>query len=160
MEPYSADYEFYNENPTGRSVGDCAVRAVSIALGVDWETAYALMAVAGYNMGDMPSSNSVWGAVLRQHGFYRYNLPETCPNCYTFADFAQDHPQYMRSAQQPCRGTLRGIIYIPCRSRSEALPIFPPKNVRQMKIFVTKICIHEKFILSLHPIGYKMYYSL
>lgn len=93
MERYSSDYEFYNENPTGRSVGDCAVRAVSIALGVDWETAYALMAVAGYNMGDMPSSNSVWGAVLRQHGFYRYNLPETCPDCYTFEDFAQDHPQ-------------------------------------------------------------------
>ena len=93
MGKYSADYEFYNENPTGRSVGDCAVRAVSIALGVDWETAYALMAVAGFNMGDMPSSNSVWGAVLRQHGFYRYNLPETCPDCYTFEDFAQDHPQ-------------------------------------------------------------------
>lgn len=93
MEQYSADYEFYNENPTGRSVGDCAVRAVSIALGVDWETAYTLMAVAGFNMGDMPSSNSVWGAVLRQHGFYRYNLPENCPDCYTFEDFAADHPQ-------------------------------------------------------------------
>ncbi len=83
----------YNGNPTGRKVGDCAVRAVSIALGIDWETAYALIASAGFSMGDMPSSNSVWGAVLRQHGFYRFNLPDTCPDCYTFADFAHDNPQ-------------------------------------------------------------------
>lgn len=82
----------YNPNPAGRKVGDCSVRAISAALGVDWETAYALMAVAGFNMGDMPSSNSVWGAVLRQHGFYRFNLPDACPDCYTFGDFAKDNP--------------------------------------------------------------------
>lgn len=82
----------YNGNPTGRKVGDCAVRAVSVALGIDWESAYALIASAGFSMGDMPSSNSVWGAVLRQNGFYRFNLPDTCPDCYTFADFVRDNP--------------------------------------------------------------------
>lgn len=82
----------YNPNPTGRTVGDCAVRAVSAALGIDWEEAYNLIADAGYNMGDMPSSNSVWGAVLRQHGFYRAAIPNTCPDCYTAADFANEHP--------------------------------------------------------------------
>ena len=81
----------YNHNPTGRKVGDCAVRAVAVALGVDWETAYALIAVNGFMMGDMPSSNSVWGAVLRQHGFYRKAIPNTCPDCYTFKDFAEDN---------------------------------------------------------------------
>ena len=83
----------YNPNPAGRMVGDCAVRAVSAALGIDWEAAYSLIADAGYNMGDMPSSNSVWGAVLRQNGFYRTAVPNTCPDCYTAADFAQDHPR-------------------------------------------------------------------
>ena len=83
----------YNPNPAGRLVGDCAVRAVSAALGIDWEEAYNLIADAGYNMGDMPSSNSVWGAVLRQNGFYRTAVPNTCPDCYTAADFAQDHPR-------------------------------------------------------------------
>lgn len=83
----------YNPNPSGRRVGDCAVRAVSKALGVDWETAYIMIAVQGYVMGDMPSSNSVWGAVLRQHGFDREAIPSTCPDCYTLADFAADHPQ-------------------------------------------------------------------
>lgn len=82
----------YNPSPTGRNVGDCAVRAIAKALGTDWETAYALIALNGYLMGDMPSSNSVWGAVLRQNGFYRSAIPNTCPDCYTIADFADDHP--------------------------------------------------------------------
>ena len=30
----------YNPNPVARRVGDCAVRAVSKALGVDWEQAF------------------------------------------------------------------------------------------------------------------------
>lgn len=83
----------YNPNPTGRSVGDCAVRAVSKALNVDWETAYTLISDAGYRMGDMPSSDSVWGAVLRQNGFYRSTIPNSCPDCYTAEEFAIDHPR-------------------------------------------------------------------
>ena len=82
----------YNPNPAGRRVGDCAIRAVAKALGIDWENAYALIAKNGYNMGDMPSSNSVWGAVLRQNGFYRTAIPNTCPDCYTAEDFCHDHP--------------------------------------------------------------------
>jgi hypothetical protein len=82
----------FNNNPVGRAVGDCAVRAVSAALDIPWESAYALMATNGFSMGDMPSSNSVWGAVLRQHGFSRQNIADTCPDCYTFADFSRDNP--------------------------------------------------------------------
>ena len=83
----------YNPNPTGRRVEDCAVRAVARALDTDWETAYSKIALAGFNMGDMPHSNSVWGAVLRQNGFYRTSLPDTCPDCYTAEDFINDHPE-------------------------------------------------------------------
>ena len=86
-------WQQFNNNPTGRAVGDCAVRAVSVALDLDWEQAYALIAAAGYDVGDMPSSDSVWGAVLRQHGFYRNAVPDSCPDCYTAADFAAEHPQ-------------------------------------------------------------------
>lgn len=82
----------YNPNPAGRNVGDCSVRAVSKALEIDWETAYDLISDAGYNMGDMPSSDSVWGAVLRQNGFYRTAIPNYCPDCYTVRDFCEDHP--------------------------------------------------------------------
>lgn len=83
----------YNPNPTGRNVEDCAVRALSKALNISWEDAYALIASAGFAMGDMPHSNSVWGAVLRQHGFYRKAIPDTCPDCYTAEDFCKDNPK-------------------------------------------------------------------
>lgn len=85
-------FQQYNPNPAGRIVGDCAVRAVAKALNVDWETAYLMMAMNGYGMGDMPSSDSVWGATLRQNGFYRQAVPNECPNCYTAEEFAKDHP--------------------------------------------------------------------
>ena len=83
---------YYNPSPAGRNVGDCAVRAVAKALGTDWETAFALIVDNAYQMADMPSSNAVWGSVLRQHGFVRSALPPTCPDCYTARDFAKDHP--------------------------------------------------------------------
>lgn len=82
----------FNNNPSGRSVGDCSIRALSVALGIDWETAYALVALNGYLMNDVISSNSVWGSVLRQNGFYRHSIPNTCPDCYTLERFAEDHP--------------------------------------------------------------------
>lgn len=81
-----------NPNPVGRRVTDCAVRAVSLALGLDWETTYLLIALNGMQMGDMMEVNSVWGSVLRQHGYYRKALPDTCPDCYTVRDFCADHP--------------------------------------------------------------------
>ena len=86
-------YIYYNPNPSGRNVGDCAVRAIAKALNVDWETAYSAMAVNGFLMNDMMNANSVWGAVLRQHGFTRENIPNTCPDCYTAEDFVREHPK-------------------------------------------------------------------
>lgn len=82
----------YNPNPTGRSVGDCSIRAVAKALNIDWESAYDMVALNGFAMGDMPSSDSVWGAVLRQNGFYRSAISNTCPDCYTAEDFCYDNP--------------------------------------------------------------------
>lgn len=82
----------YNPNPVGRKVGDCAVRAIAKALKTDWETAYTLIAANGFRMGDMPSSDSVWGAVLRQNDFYRKAIPNQCPDCYTAEDFCREHP--------------------------------------------------------------------
>ena len=78
----------FNENPVGRLVGDCSVRAVSLALGVDWETAYAMIAANGFAMGDMPSSDSVWGSVLRQNGFRKEIVRDG-----TIGDFARKYPQ-------------------------------------------------------------------
>jgi hypothetical protein len=86
-------YIYYNPNPTGRRVGDCAIRAVSKALNTDWETAFAMVCKNAFLMGDMPSSDSVWGSVLREHGFYRKSIPDYCPDCYTAEDFCIDNPK-------------------------------------------------------------------
>lgn len=83
----------YNANPEQQRVGDCTVRAISKALGESWEAVYVGLALEGYLLGDMPSANHVWGAYLRRRGFVRGSLPDDCPDCYTVADFARDHPQ-------------------------------------------------------------------
>lgn len=82
----------FNNNPVGRKVGDCAVRAVAKALDITWEEAYVRLMVNGFQMGDMPSSNSVWGSVLRQNGFSMKTLPDSCPDCYTAEDFCREWP--------------------------------------------------------------------
>lgn len=82
----------YNPNPAGRSVGDCAIRAIAKALDVDWKRAFSLIVANAYQMADMPSSNSVWGSVLFQNGFQRSAINSGCPDCYTARDFANDHP--------------------------------------------------------------------
>jgi hypothetical protein len=86
-------FVFYNPNPAGRTVGDCSVRAISKALDTDWETAYLLLVINGFQMSDMPSGNSVIGALLRQNDFRRKNIPDTCPDCYTAEEFCEDHPK-------------------------------------------------------------------
>ena len=80
-------------NPAGRNVGDCAVRAISVALSVDWETAYAMLVGSAFLMADMPSSDAVSGAVLRKHGFIRETIPDTCPDCFTAEDFCRENPE-------------------------------------------------------------------
>lgn len=86
-------YIEFNNNPIGIRVGDCSVRAVSKALDMGWQAAYIALTINGLQMGDMPSSDSVWGATLRQHGFSRKMIPNTCPECYTAEDFCEDNPE-------------------------------------------------------------------
>lgn len=85
-------YVKYNGNPKSRLVGDCVVRAMSIALNVDWDTAYVLVTAVGFGAKDMPSSNEIWGMLLRRNGFVRRSIPNTCPECYTAEDFCREHP--------------------------------------------------------------------
>jgi hypothetical protein len=83
----------YNPNPVKADAGDCAVRAIAKALDISWEKAYTKLSMAGYLMCDMPNADWVWGSVLRKEGFSREILPNTCPDCYTVADFCHDNPR-------------------------------------------------------------------
>lgn len=77
-----------NLNPCGRSVGDCSVRAVAVALDITWEEAFYLLADAAFKMCDMQSSNSVIGAVLRMNGFHMSHVSDVC----TIAKYVKEHP--------------------------------------------------------------------
>lgn len=86
-------YQYKNVNPKGHYVGDCVIRAIAEALEEPWEKVYTELAVQGFIMADMPSSNHVWGAYLSSKGFERDIIPNTCPDCYTVKDFAHDNPK-------------------------------------------------------------------
>ena len=86
-------YEYFNNNPADKIVGDCVVRAISIATNESWDKTYIALALQGFLSKDIMNSNAVWGAYLMQNGFERYTLPHTCPECYSFSDFAKDHPK-------------------------------------------------------------------
>ncbi|MDE6879976.1 MAG: hypothetical protein K2P20_01310 [Oscillospiraceae bacterium] len=107
-------YAYYNPNPAGRSVGDCAVRALSKALGKTWEETYAGLALEGFLQGDLPNADDVWGRYLRARGFTRHWIPDGCPDCYTVAGFAADHPQGTFVLSMPGRhvvAVVDGVVY-------------------------------------------------
>ena len=86
-------YVFFNPNPLGKKVGDCVIRAISKLTRQDWRTVYLDIAMAGYELCDMPSSNNVWAAYLKKLGYRRHVIPDTCPTCYTIRDFCFDNPR-------------------------------------------------------------------
>lgn len=106
-------YVMYEPNPVRTGAIDCAVRAVSKALDVSWEKAYTMLSVNGFLMGNDPAGDEIWSSVLRQHGFKRYIVPNTCPDCYTVDDFAEDHPKgtYVVKSDNHVATIVNGTLY-------------------------------------------------
>lgn len=73
----------------------------------------------------MPSSNSVWNAVLTDQYFKRNTLPNTCPACYTIIDFCNDHPhgEYLVATGTHVVAVLNGNYYDTWDSGDE-VPIY------------------------------------
>lgn len=82
----------FNPNPANRRTDDCVIRAISKVLDIPWERAYIMLAVKGLETYDLPNANNVWGALLKDNGFVREVIPNTCPECYTVEDFCADNP--------------------------------------------------------------------
>lgn len=115
----------YNPNPQRNNVGDCVIRSISKVLGYDWERTYTELAVQGFMMCDMPSSNAVWGAYLKNKGFTRHIISDRCPNCYTVADFAKDNSdgKYIVATGSHVIAIVNGNYYDAWDSGSE-IPVF------------------------------------
>lgn len=82
-----------NRNPAGKRVGDCVIRAISLAMNKEWDDVYAGVMLKGFQLKDMPSANYVWGSYLQEKGFQRYAIPNRCPDCYSVKDFCRDNPE-------------------------------------------------------------------
>lgn len=85
-------YKFFNPNPLGKRVGDCVIRAISFLTGDSWQKIYIGIALKGFEMFDMPSSNAVWAEYLKERGYQRVVIPDTCPQCYSVREFCLDNP--------------------------------------------------------------------
>lgn len=118
-------YVYENLNPQGKNVGDCAIRAVAKATGQTWIQAYMALYVHGLQLADLANSDAVWTSYLRNKGFTRGVIPDTCPDCYTVADFAEDHPDgtFVLGTGSHAVAVIDGTIYDAWDS-SNAVPIF------------------------------------
>lgn len=84
---------YYNENPDDLRVGDCVVRAISKVENMSWYDVYIDICAQGMYLSDMPDSNRVWMAYLKNIGYKLTLLPSDCPNCFTIEDFCEEFPK-------------------------------------------------------------------
>ena len=85
-------FVYYNPNPQKKLVGDCVIRAISKLTNQTWDDTFKEITLKAFEMRDMPSSNEVWSVYLKDKDFQRFIIPDTCPECYSISDFANDHP--------------------------------------------------------------------
>ena len=83
----------YNPNPQGKAVGDCAVRACTVATRKSWDDVYMELTLEGFARCDLISANHVWGRYLKKHGYTREFVRDDCDTCYTVDDFCREHPK-------------------------------------------------------------------
>lgn len=124
-------YVFFNNNPKNQRVGDCAVRAVSKAIGQDWHDAYIGLCAEGLALKDMPSANYVWGMYLKKYGFEEHMISSVCPQCTTVAQFAKDHPKgrYVLACQNHVVAAIDGSYFDSWDSGSEIVLYFYKKEI-------------------------------
>lgn len=85
-------YIYYNPNPCRKSTSDCVIRAIAKILDLDWGDVYLGLCEEGFAQCDLPNSNVVFNKYLLDRGFRKYPIPNTCPQCYSLAEFCLDHP--------------------------------------------------------------------
>lgn len=106
-------YEFYEPNPVRTGAIDCSTRALTKALDISWERAYVMKSLNGFLMGNEGVADEVWGSILREHGFKRRLVPDSCPACYTVEDFCKDHPEgiFVVKSEDHVATVRDGILY-------------------------------------------------
>ena len=83
---------YANPNPCRQEEPDCVVQAIAIATDQTWDEVHWDLCVLSHQKCTMPSTNWLWGLYLAQHGFERFLLPESCPECVTVSEFCKRFP--------------------------------------------------------------------
>lgn len=81
----------FNDNPCGRTTGDCVIRAISIVEGIPWKKVYLALCVEGYEECTFGDDNKTWDKYLQSIGYRRFNFPNT-PG-YKLSTFADNHKE-------------------------------------------------------------------
>lgn len=123
-------YQYFNPNPLKKNVGDCVIRAFAMAFDESWRDAYIRIALYGLEKCDIPSSNNLWGSYLKEHGYKVRVLPDSCPDCYSVEDFANEHPSgvYVLATGSHVVCCVNGDVYDSWNSLGESVAYFFEKE--------------------------------
>lgn len=118
-------YEYYQPNPVSPHEDDCVIRAICKATGKDWDTVYMELCTEGMKRGTWGNVNHVWDSYLLNSGYKRYAIPNTCPECYTVGQFAEEHPKgiYTLATGSHAVTIQDGVVYDSFDSR-QRVPIY------------------------------------
>lgn len=83
---------YLNANPSDIHTGDCVIRAIMVLENQTWTTTMLELTAYSYFMHRIIDNNYVWQSYLKDKGYRRIELPDTCPDCYTLRDFCIMHP--------------------------------------------------------------------
>lgn len=81
----------FNDNPCGKTTGDCVIRAISVVENMPWKKVYLALCVEGYEECTFGDDNKTWEKYLTSLGYRRSNLPNILG--YTLSTFAEAHKE-------------------------------------------------------------------
>lgn len=63
--------KYYNPNPLKKEIGDCVVRALCLAEGLEWDEVYKELCEIGLELKAMPNDVDTYTEYLARHGWTR-----------------------------------------------------------------------------------------
>lgn len=74
---------YLNANPSDIHTGDCVIRAIMTLEQQSWEKTILELTAYSYFMHEIIDVNNIWEKYMKNKGYRRIELPDTCPDCYT-----------------------------------------------------------------------------
>ena len=120
-------YRYFLNNPCGKNVGDCVIRAISKVMDISWYKAFKELCNLGMMLCDLPNSNYVWSNYLRRNGFVRH----TIDNC-TVREFSDEYPYgtYVLSTGSHLAACIDGTYFDAWDSGQEIIESYWRKEIQ------------------------------